>query len=57
MTKFDLLPTEQLEAAEFQRDFITCEDELPTAVIVTAGGIFERGKLATDVKYETTDDK
>ena len=57
MTNFDVRPIEELTAAGLQHDFITCEDELPTAVIVTPVGVLERGKHCTDVKYETTDDK
>jgi len=57
MKTLDSLPITDMEAASNRRDFTTCEDEMPTAVILRPGGPVERGKYITDVKYETTDDK
>lgn len=57
MIRFDALPVGDFAPANQHRDFITCEEELPAAVVVAPGGITERGTLCTEVKYETTDDK
>ena len=57
MKTLDSLPITDMEAASNRRDFTTCEDEMPTAVILRPVGPVERGKYITDVKYETTDDK
>jgi hypothetical protein len=57
MTNFDIRPIKELTAPGFRHDFITCEDELPAAVIVTPQGVLERATTFTEVKHETTDDK
>lgn len=56
MTNFDVRAAVDLKFTSNERDYITCEDELPAAVIVTTNGVFARGTRCTDVKHETTDD-
>jgi hypothetical protein len=56
MINFDLIPARELTLTTEERDFLTCEDELPAEVVVFANGAIERGTRITDVKHETTDD-
>jgi len=56
MIAFDARPTSDLRPTNRELDFATSEDELPSAVMLTADGAFSRGTSITDVKNETTDD-
>jgi hypothetical protein len=56
MFNFDVRASRDLKLTGHVDDFITCEDELPAAVIITEDGAFARGTLVTEVQHETTDD-
>lgn len=52
---FDTRPMVRTDYAD-QRDFLTCEEELPAAVSFALDGPLDAATRLTDVKHETTDD-
>jgi hypothetical protein len=56
MIKFDTQTTSTERAGFHGQDFLICEDDLPSAVILTEEGPLSRATRMTEVKHETTDD-